>query len=108
MLGASKFSAADFTKLLSASDVLKSEKANAKGFVEVNVGASSGSQFTLDANRVRELTHVVQFLEKQEHDIKDAVEYRVVQDIAKEEQLAKENQAKIQGKVTVKTAKPKK
>ena len=78
MLGAGKLGAADFTKLLSASSVLKSEKADAKGFVEVAAGASSGSQFTLDANRVRELTQVVQFLEKQEHDIKDAVEYRVV------------------------------
>lgn len=107
MLGASKFSAADFTKLLTAAALLKSEKADGKGFVEVDVGASTASAFTLDANRVRELTQVVQFLEKQEHDINAAVEYRVVQDIAKEEQAAKENQAKIQGKITVKQGKRK-
>ena len=85
MLGANKFGAADFTKLLTAGAFLKSDKADGKGFVTINVGSTTANTFNLDINRVRELTEVVQFLEKQDHDIKDAVEYRRVQEMAEEE-----------------------
>ena len=84
MLGANKLSAADFKKLLAASALLKSDTADGKGFVTVNQGSESTANFSLDANRVRELTEVVKFLETQKHDIADAVEYRKVQELEEE------------------------
>ena len=52
MLGAGKMSAADFKKLVDSSDLLESEKPNAKGFVTVQAGGSSQSAFRLTPERV--------------------------------------------------------
>ena len=45
-------SAADFKKLVDASELLESEKPNAKGFVTVKAGGSSQSAFRLTPERV--------------------------------------------------------
>ena len=95
MLGASKFSAADFTKLLNANGLLESDKPDNKGFVTVKAQASSQNTFCLTPDRVQNLTQVVQFLEKQKHDISAAVEEQKKQDLEEEKAKEAENQAKI-------------
>ena len=52
MLGASKFSATDFTKLLNANGLLESEKPDSKGFVTVKSQGISQNVFSLTPERV--------------------------------------------------------
>ena len=73
MLGAGKLSAADFKKLIEASDLLESDKPNAKGFVTVRADPSSQSAFRLTPERVESITEIVKFLERQKHDISGPV-----------------------------------
>lgn len=94
MLGASKFSAADFAKLLNTNQLLESDKPDGKGFVTVK-RQNSQITFSLTPERVQNLTKVVQFLEKQKHDINAAVEEQKKLDLEEEKQRELENQAKI-------------
>ena len=94
MLGASKFSAADFAKLLNTNQLLESNKPDGKGFVTVK-RQNSQITFSLTPERVQNLTKVVQFLEKQKHDINAAVEEQKKLDLEEEKQRELENQAKI-------------
>ena len=92
-------SAADFKKLVEASDLLESEKPNAKGFVTVKAGGSSQSAFRLTPERVSSITEIVKFLERQKHDISGPVAEQRKMDKEEAEQEAALNAAKVQGKL---------
>ena len=99
MLGAGKLSAADFKKLIEASDLLESDKPNAKGFVTVRADPSSQSAFRLTPERVESITEIVKFLERQKHDISGPVAEQRDQDAREAAQEAALNAAKVQGKL---------
>ena len=92
-------SAADFKKLVDASDLLESEKPNAKGFVTVKAGGSSQSAFRLTPERVSSITEIVKFLERQKHDISGPVAEQRQIDKEEAQQEAAANAAKVQGKL---------
>ena len=78
-------------KLCTASDLLVSNQPDAKGFVTMKAETKSASTFTLTPEKVQRLTEVVQFLEKQKHDIAAAVEEQKKQDLEEEKAREAEN-----------------
>ena len=77
-LGAGTMSASNFNNLLKQSDLLEDTKPDSKGFVTIKKGPSSSAladsssvNFELTPERVLKLTQVVQFLEKQNHDVEE-------------------------------------
>ena len=95
-------------KLCTASDLLVSNQPDAKGFVTVKAETKSASTFTLTPEKVQRLTEVVQFLEKQKHDIAGPVADLRAIDVAEAAAREEENKAKIAGKAKPATKKPKK
>ena len=81
----------DIDQILASTRLLASANADAQGFVEVNTRQAIYEPFALDQNRVKGLTQVVQFLERQQYDVAETA----TQAIIAENSI---NDAKIQGK----------
>ena len=91
------------TKSCAASNLLKSNKPNGKGFVEINT-EDKEVVFNLTPQRAQNITEVVQFLEKTKHDVSAPVaelRKKDEEDAKKEED---ENKNKIAGKPAAKPA----
>ena len=76
---------------LAGQNLLDSMNGDAAGFVQVNARAAQTEQFALDQQRVKNVTQVIQFLERQKYDVNDVA----TQAIAEEDRL---NNQKVQGK----------
>ena len=73
-------------KNLNQMGLLASAKPDKSGFVEVRPRQASYEPFALNQERVEKLTQVVQFLERQQYDVKETATQVIAQEAAAEQQ----------------------
>ena len=82
----------NLNEIIQKTDFLQSAAADGQGFVNVNPRKANHESFALDQARVKKVTQVVQFLERQKYDVSE----QATQEIIAENER---NELKIQGKL---------